>query len=70
MQTSNDVEAVWNQEHADLTRQVLVVQQQYRSGTTNTLSLEVLNFLKNWLVNHIQGSDKKCGPHMNTNGIH
>ncbi len=56
-------------EHADLTRQVLDVQAKYKAGATSTLSLEVMNFLKNWLVQHIQGSDKKYGPHLNAKGI-
>jgi len=34
------------------------------------LSLEVMNFLKDWLMNHIQGSDKKYGPYLNSHGIH
>lgn len=57
-------------EHADLTKQVLDVQTKYKSGATSTLSLEVMNFLKNWLVKHIQGSDKKYGPYLNAKGIH
>jgi hemerythrin len=57
-------------EHADLTKQVLDVQAKYRSGATSTLSLEVMTFLKNWLVKHIQGSDRKYGPHLNGKGIH
>ncbi len=57
-------------EHDDLTKQVLDVQQKYKAGVTGTLSLEVMNFLKNWLVNHIQGSDKKYAPHLNSKGIH
>lgn len=69
-QTSYPAAPAHKQEHADLTKQVLAVQQQYKSGATNTLSLEVLNFLKNWLVTHIQGSDKRYGPHLNANGIH
>jgi len=31
--------------------------------------MEVLNFLRKWLLNHIQGSDKKYGPHLNAKGI-
>jgi hemerythrin len=31
--------------------------------------MEVLNFLNNWLVNHIQHSDKDYGPHLNSKGI-
>jgi hemerythrin len=57
-------------EHDDLTKQVLDVQAKYKGGALATLSLEVMNFLKNWLVNHIQGSDKKYGPHLNAKGIH
>lgn len=55
--------------HEDLCKQVLAVQEKYKSGATTTLSLEVMNFLKNWLVNHIQGADKKYGPHLNAQGI-
>lgn len=57
-------------EHDALTRQVLDVQQKYSAGATTTLSLDVLHFLKNWLVNHIQGSDQKYRPHLNAKGIH
>jgi hemerythrin len=57
-------------EHDDLTKQVIDVQQKYKAGATTTLSLEVMNFLKNWLINHIQGSDQKYGPHLNAKGIH
>src|ERR1039458_6546454 len=58
------------QEHDALTRQVLDVQQKYAAGATPTLSLDVMQFLKNWLVNHIQGSDQKYRPHLNAKGIH
>ncbi len=62
--------AAHKKEHDDLTKQVLDVQAKYKSGATGTLSLEVMNFLKNWLVNHIQGTYKKYGPHLNAKGIH
>ncbi len=61
--------AVHKKEHADLTQQVLDVQRKYKAGISGTLSLEVMNFLKNWLINHIQGSDKKYGPYLNSKGI-
>jgi len=61
--------AVHKKEHDDLTRQVLEVQAKFKGGATTGLSLEVMAFLKNWLTNHIQGSDKKYGPYLNSKGI-
>lgn len=68
--TAYPAAAAHKKEHDDLTKQVLDVQAKYKSGSVATLSLEVMNFLKNWLINHIQGSDKKYGPHLNAKGIH
>jgi hemerythrin len=39
------------------------------SGASAALSIDVLRFLKNWLINHIQGSDQKYRPHLNAKGI-
>jgi hemerythrin len=56
-------------EHEALTRQVLDVQAKYRAGQAAMLSMEVLNFLKNWLLKHIMGSDKSYGPFLNGKGL-
>ena len=69
-QTSYAASEAHKGEHEALTRQVIAVQQKFHSGATATLSLDVMQFLKNWLVNHIQGSDQKYRPHLNANGIH
>ena len=53
--------------HEALISQVLEIQGKYRSGTA--LGQEVMNFLKEWLKNHIQGMDKRYGPVMNKKGI-
>jgi len=53
--------------HEALINQVIEIQTKFNAGTA--LSQEVLSFLKNWLVNHIQGMDKRYGPSMNKNGI-
>jgi hemerythrin len=53
--------------HENLISQVLEIQNKFKSGTA--LSQEVMSFLKNWLVTHIQGMDKKYGPHLNKKGI-
>jgi hemerythrin len=59
-----------HQEHEALTRQVLEVQRKYMAGATAVLSIEVLRFLKDWLIRHIQGSDQKYRSHLNEKGIH
>jgi len=69
-QTNYPAAAAHKKEHTDLTQQVLAVQKKYKEGATSVVSLEVMNFLKNWLLTHIQGSDKRYGPHLNANGVH
>ena len=61
--------AAHKKEHDDLIKQVLEAQAKYKAGVTGTHSLEVMKFLKQWLTNHIQGTDKKYGPHMIAKGI-
>ncbi len=61
--------AAHKKSHDDLTKQVLEVQKKYATGASTTLAIEALNFLKNWLLTHIQGDDKKYGPHLVRSGI-
>jgi hemerythrin len=56
-------------EHDELTMRVLDLQARYRNGAL-ALSLEVINFLKGWLLYHIQGTDQKYSSHLNRKGIH
>jgi hemerythrin len=58
------------QQHEALTRQVVEVQEKYAGGSAATLSLDVMHFLRTWLVNHIQGSDQAYRAHLNDKGIH
>ena len=55
-------------EHADLVKQAEALQSRYKSGES-ALSIETLDFLRDWLTNHIQGTDKKYSSHLNANGI-
>ncbi|MEW6117819.1 MAG: bacteriohemerythrin [Nitrospirota bacterium] len=55
-------------EHENLTKQALELQKQFGEGKP-VLTVELMNFLKNWLTNHIQGTDKKYGPFLNGKGI-
>jgi hemerythrin len=56
-------------EHENLTHRVLEIQKRYENGADDTLTIETLTFLKNWLVNHTTGSDKQYAPHLHAHGI-
>jgi hemerythrin len=51
-------------EHTALTRQVLEIQAKYRAGNSAVLSMEVMAFLRDWLLKHIQASDSALGKHL------
>jgi hemerythrin len=55
-------------EHDKLVKQVVEFQQKFQDGSA-MLTMTVLSFLKDWLVKHIQGEDKKYGPFLNAKGI-
>ena len=55
-------------EHKELVKQAEELQSRYKNGES-ALSIETLDFLRDWLTNHIQGTDKKYSSHLNANGI-
>jgi hemerythrin len=59
-----------HKEHEALTRQVIDIQRKYHAGASAMLSMEVMTFLKNWLVRHIQGTDQKYSRFLNDKGLH
>lgn len=50
-------------QHDELTKKVISYQKDFQAGKTS-ISLEVMNFLKDWLINHITGTDKKYSQHL------
>ena len=56
-------------QHADLVEQVAAVQAKHEAGE-RVLTIEVMNFLRDWLYEHILGSDKKFGPYLNSKGVY
>jgi hemerythrin len=55
-------------EHDDLAQKAKGLQASHREGKL-TVTIEVMNFLKDWLTNHILSSDKKYSPFLNSKGI-
>lgn len=59
---------IHKKEHTAFVEKVLDFQKKHQAGNL-MLSLEVMNFLKDWLKNHIMGTDKKYGPFFNNKGV-
>jgi hemerythrin len=55
-------------EHEKLVKQVLDLQKKFQEGGS-VLTMTVMSFLKDWLITHIQGEDKKYGVYLNGKGI-
>jgi hemerythrin len=51
-------------EHTALAKSVLDVQAKYKAGQSAVLGMEVLSFLKDWLIKHIKGSDQAFGAYL------
>ncbi|MGK0291571.1 MAG: methyl-accepting chemotaxis protein, partial [bacterium] len=56
------------QEHDNFVKKVLDFHQKLKAGDT-ALNIEVILFLKDWLIHHIQGSDKKYAPFLIQCGV-
>jgi hemerythrin len=55
-------------EHDDLTGKVKAFSNDFRAGKIS-VTIEVMHFLRDWLSNHILGSDKKYAPFLTNKGI-
>lgn len=55
-------------EHEKLTKQALEYKANFESGKL-TVSVQLINFLKDWLQKHILNTDKKYGPFLNEHGV-
>jgi hemerythrin len=55
-------------EHDQLTSRVLEYRRKFLANEIG-LTVEVMDFLKDWLSKHILGSDKKYAPFLNAKGV-
>lgn len=54
--------------HQNLIRQIQDFTRRHERGEV-TVNLHLLNFLRDWLVNHIHKEDKEYGPWLNEHGV-
>jgi hemerythrin len=55
-------------EHRRLVDQVLEFKSRYEAGSAQ-LTMQLMKFLKDWLIKHILGSDKAYGAHLAERGV-
>ena len=55
-------------EHINFVKKVSEFKNSFDGGQL-ALTIEVMNFLKDWLKTHIKGTDKKYGPFFNEKGL-
>lgn len=55
-------------EHDKLTQQVKDFQGKFRDGKS-TITYELMDFLSDWLINHILDSDKKYSSYLKSRGV-
>ena len=56
-------------EHDQLTKSVLDLQSKFQRNGVG-LTVETLDFLKDWLIRHILGTDRQYAPFLNSKGVH
>ncbi len=64
--------AYWphKEQHEKLKKEVVRLRKQYQDNFSAKLGMEVIQFLKNWLLTHIMETDKRYGHHLNSHGVH
>ena len=55
-------------EHQALTAKVLKFQEDFKQGQVN-ISVQLLQFLRTWLENHIKGSDRRYSPFLKSKAV-
>jgi hemerythrin len=56
-------------QHSRMIQRIKDMRSRFTEGSVAMLSLELRNFLQEWWILHIQGTDKKYGLFLNSHGI-
>ena len=60
---------IHGREHKDLLTKVLALREKFRLGDIE-IDTEFIDFLKDWIINHILSEDRKYGPFLNSKGVY
>jgi len=69
-QTAYPTASEHSREHADATAWIRQMRDDYAGCTAAAPSLKMISFLKDWLFDHILGSDHRFGEFLNSRGVH
>jgi hemerythrin len=61
--------AAHKREHEQMAAWMKTAWHRYHNSSAEAPSFEVMNYLKDWLLDHILGSDQKFAPHMKAHHI-
>ena len=61
--------AAHKREHEEMAAWIQTARRRYDNSSAAAPSLEVMNYLKDWLFDHILDSDQKFAPHMKAHHI-
>ena len=56
------------EKHQKMASKVIALQREFEQGKA-MMTIEVMDFLQQWLDKHILGTDKKYGPFLNSKGV-
>ena len=63
-----EIDGQHKKEHRDFVEKAQELQEKHRDGSL-LITIDTMFFLQDWLVNHIQGSDKEYTAIFNANGL-
>lgn len=56
-------------EHKNLVAQVISLRERSQTDISGCVSIEIMQLLENWLINHIKKSDMKYAPYLRDKGV-
>jgi len=58
-----------HRQHKEMTQKAMEYKQKFQHEPNAVMPLEMLNFLKDWWLDHVMNSDRKYAAHLNAHGL-